>query len=105
MVVPMITRFFDHNPETGMTEIFHYDNGRVWMETVMDAQPVFDDNQREYNSVDERAKWGEFTKVASVPMHLFTEMRRSGVLKDPKAIAKFLNDRDNLKFRTRPGRL
>ena len=103
----MEARFFDYDPVTGATEIFHYDplTGRVTLERRMDVEPILDDNQRAYNSVDERGRWGEFTKVASIPMDLYAELRRSGLLQDPKALAKYLNDRDNLKLRTRPGHL
>lgn len=102
-----VTRVFeDFDPATGKMTLFHWDDsGRVTLETIQEVQPILDDAQRDYNSVDERARWGEFQRVGTIPMPLYMQLRREGILQDPKALAKFFNDRDNLKLRTRPGRL
>jgi hypothetical protein len=102
-----VTRVFeDYDPATGKTVLFHYeDNGRVTLETLQDVEPILNDAQRDFNSIDERARWGEFQKIGTIPMPLYMQMRREGILQDPKALAKFFNDRDNLKLRTRPGRV
>lgn len=103
----VVTRFFDSDPSTGKTVMWHFDmdTKRVTMETLQDVEPILDDAQRDYNSVDERARWGEFQKIGTIPMPIYMQLRREGVLRDPKALAKWLNDRDHLKFRTRPGRV
>jgi hypothetical protein len=39
-------RLFDRNPDTGITEWFHYDHqsGDVHLETVQDVEPILDSN-------------------------------------------------------------
>jgi hypothetical protein len=70
---------------------------------VQDVSTITDANKRQYN--DNTGKWGEMSKVASIPLPVYYELKRQGIADDPKALKKWLNDRDNQVFRTRAGTL
>jgi len=71
---------------------------------VQDVEDVAESNKQSFNQVDERANWqGDMHKVASIPMAIFYDLKRKGILDDPAAMKKWLNDSDNRVFRTRPG--
>ena len=53
----------------------------------------------------QRLAWGEWSKVASIPMPLYYRLKRDGIADDPKRMKAWLNDADNRFFRTRPGRV
>lgn len=101
------SRLFNSDPAAGITEIFHYDEmaDTCTIETRQDITDLIEGNKAEYASIDERAKWGDMHRVASIPMNLYMKMRAEGITRDAKAMRKFLNDPDNRFFRTRPGRI
>lgn len=47
-------RLFDHDPDTGVTEYFHFDSltGDVHIETVQDVSGILDDNLARRNDED-----------------------------------------------------
>lgn len=95
----------DYCPETGVSSWFRYNDAddTITMRETQDAEVLMRLNQHQYNATDERARYGDgLQKMGSIPLTMFYE---NGMNKDPDAIKKFLNDRDNAKFRTRPGRL
>lgn len=95
----------DYEPLTGISYWFRYDEDTdtITMRETQDAEVLMRLTQAQYNSTDERARYGDgLQKMGSIPMTLFYD---KGLNKDPEAIKKFLNDRDYQKFRTRPGRL
>lgn len=81
--------------------------GGLVVETVQDAEPIVEANKALANMYDERTpfKGDGFHRVASIPLVIFFDLKKKGVLDDPKAFARWLNDRDNAAFRTRPGRV
>jgi len=99
----------DYDPVTGHAQEIHVDDEQIVVAEEQDVTDIIDQNVSEYASVDERAHFGELRKVASIPMSVFFELQRQGILAyngqptDQKRFAQWLNDRDNLKFRTRPG--
>jgi hypothetical protein len=99
----------DIDPITGHEQTLHVDDEQIVVSEEQDVTDIIDQNVAEYASVDERARFGEMRKIASIPMSVFFELQRKGVLThngqptDQAAFAKWLNDRDNLRFRTRPG--
>lgn len=102
----MISRPFSHDPLTGTTTTFHYDdNGVVTIETQQDVTELVEHNKSSLASIDERARWGEMTRVASIPLPIYVELREKGILRDQKAFKAWLNDPANRFFRTRPGRV
>lgn len=104
----MQTRLFDADPVTGIRRLFHWDpvDRKAHIETIHDVEDILEGNKERYNGVDERAGWkGEMHRVASIPMPLFFELKKKGIVDDPKALRQWLNDSDNRLFRTRPGRV
>ena len=102
-------RVLDYDPATGITQWFHYDEatGDMGLETEQDVTSVIESTKGAFNPVDERASWkGDVHKVASIPMTIYHELAKiSNNFKDQRVIRKWLNDKDNRVFRTRPGKL
>ena len=96
-----------YDPETGTTKWWHYDADKdeAKIETVFEVGDLIEQNKKQYASTDERARYGEWSKVASIPMALFYRLKNEGIVDDPKRMKAWLNDRDNQLFRTRPGRV
>jgi len=103
----MSKRLFDYDPETGTTKWWHYDADKdeATIETEFQIGDLIEQNKAQFNSTDERAKWGEWSRVASIPMALFHRLKQQGIIDDPAAMKRWLNDPDNRLFRTRPGRV
>jgi hypothetical protein len=88
--------------------IFHDTDGDYTLEVRQDVSGILEKNKSEYAATDERAKWGEWTKVASLPLALIDDLNKKGIMRgfaimDQRAFKAFLNDPDNRFFRTRPG--
>jgi hypothetical protein len=50
--------------------------------------------------------WGEMTRVAAIPMNIYQRFVRPALdQRDDRWLAKFINDGDYSKFRTRDGRV
>jgi hypothetical protein len=103
----MSKRLFDYDPETGTTKWWHYDADKdeATIETEFQVGDLIEANKAQFNSTDERARWGEWNRVASIPMVLFHRLKQQGIIDDPAAMKRWLNDPDNRLFRTRPGRV
>ena len=99
----MSKRIFDTDPLTGITRYWHVkDNGEFVIETEQKIN-VDEANTRARNATDKRAKWGDMSRVASIPLSVFYELKRKGITDDPQAMKRWLNDPDNRAFRTREG--
>ena len=98
-------KLFDKDDALGITRIWHYDadTDKATIETRQDVSKIIEENKQEYAQIDENARWGEWTKVASIPMSIYFQLKREGKLDDQEYMKKWLNDRDNQYFRTRPG--
>jgi hypothetical protein len=103
----MSKKLFDYDPETGTTKWWHYDADKdeATIETEFQVGDLIEANKAQFNSTDERARWGEWSKVASIPMVLFHRLKQQGIIDDPAAMKKWLNAPENRLFRTRPGRV
>jgi len=98
-------KLFDKDDALGITRIWHYDaeKDEATIETRQDVSKIIEENKQEYAQIDERARWGEWTKVASIPLSIYFQLKREGKLDDQEYMKKWLNDRDNQYFRTRSG--
>lgn len=96
-------RILSENPEFGTKTIFHSTPDAIHIEKVQDVTDIVEDAKSVFNSTDERARWGEWQRVASIPLAVYHDLKAKGIADDPKAMKKWLNDRDNQAFRTRPG--
>jgi hypothetical protein len=95
------------NPLYGTKAFWHFDDvtGLAHIETTYDAEQLIETNVAEMNEHTSLDRWGDGRRVARIPMHIVSELRRRGILDDPVRFAKWLNDPDHRKFRTRPGRI
>ena len=102
-------RVLDYDPVTGITQWFHYDEatGDIGLQTQQDVTAIIEGTKGAVNPVDERAPWkGDVHKVASIPMSIYHELAKiSNNFKAERVIRKWLNDKDNRVFRTRPGKV
>jgi hypothetical protein len=98
-------KLFDKDDALGITRIWHYDpeTDKATIETRQDVSAIIEENKSEYAQIDERARWGEWTKVASIPMSIYYQLKREGKLDDEAYMKRWLNDPDNKYFRTRSG--
>lgn len=100
------------NPVNYRQSAVHADgDGGIIIETRQDISDILEQNKKEYNSFDERAKWSDElfgNKVASIPMTVIDELNKQGIMRgfavlDEKRFRAWLNERDNRVFRTRTG--
>lgn len=100
----MDKRLFDHDPLTGITRWFHYDdaNDDFYIQTQQETQDIVDQNMREANEAGDGWK-GDWHKVASIPLTTFMQLQKQGITQDQAALKKWLNDPDNAYFRTKHG--
>jgi hypothetical protein len=94
----------------GKESNFHDVDGGYVIETKQDITGIIESNKAQFNAIDERAKWGEWTKVASLPNVVVDELNKQGIMRgyavvDEKRFRAFLNNPDNRFFRTRPGQV
>jgi len=75
------------------------------IETTQDVTEIIAKNKASSNEVDKRKPWGEWSKIASLPMTIYFDLKHKGILDDKVAFNKWLNDPDNKYFRTRGGRI
>lgn len=101
------SRIVSENKAIGQKQVWHdHEDGSVTIQTVQNVEDVAEENKQTFNQFDERANWkGDMHRVASIPMSIFYDLQRKGILNDPVAMKKWLNDPDNRVFRTRPGQV
>lgn len=88
--------------------IFHDADGNYIIENRQDVSRILEKNKAEFAAIDERAKWGDLTKIATLPMVVIDDLNKKGIMRgfaviDERGFKAFLNDPDNRFFRTRPG--
>ena len=99
----MSRMYIDYDPNA---KIRHFtdtdaDTGITTFGVEQDVTELIEANRQEYNSAPHR--WGELTRVASMPRSVYEVLKREGIIDDPVAYRKWLNDPDNRAWRTRPG--
>lgn len=102
--------FFDYDALTNTTEYFHQEaDGSFAIEAVQDVTEIVEANKRVQNL--DTGRWRDFTEVANIPLTKWLELQQSGIMdlkgkiRDQKAMKRWLNDPENLYFRTRLGRV
>ena len=106
-------RLFDQDPLKGTTTEFIYEHapsGResedsVVINTKQDVTDIIRKNQESRNIVDRHQRYGDWSKVASLPLTVYYDLKTKGVLDDEAAFKRWLNNPDNRFFRTREGRV
>ncbi len=98
-------KLFYKDDALGITRIWHYDadTDKATIETRQDVSKIIEENKQEYAQIDENARWGEWTRVASIPMSIYFKLKAEGKLDDEAYMKRWINDPENKYFRTRPG--
>lgn len=86
-------------------------DGGIIIETRQNVSGIIEQNKKEYNSFDERARWSDHlfgNKVASIPLTVIDDLNKIGIMRgfhvvDEKRFKAWLNNSDNRVFRTRTG--
>lgn len=106
----MTKKLFDYDPVTGTRQWFHWndDTDTFTIQTEQKVDDLIEANRESFNQFSGASdKFGDLigqrTRVASIPMNIYMDLKKKGITKDPKAFKKWLNDPDNAAFRTRPG--
>ena len=106
-------RLLDNDPLTGIKTQFAYEEDssgklskdKFVISTEQDVTKIIESNKRSANAVDKHAPHGEWSRVASIPLTVYYQLQKDGVLDDQKALKKWLNDPDNRYFKTRGGKV
>ena len=104
-------RTLEYDPLTGIKHDFIFEAGdspsqdKFVIETTQDVTELVKQNKRSLNEVDKHAPYGEWSKVASLPLSVYWSMKKQGIVDDKKAFNKWLNDPDNRYYRTRGGKV
>ena len=104
-------RTLSYDPLTKIKTDFVFEAGdkpsddKFTIATSQDVGSIVKANKVVRNEIDRHQKHGEWSKVASIPLSVYYDLERRGILKDQKALKKWLNDSDNQAFRTRDARL
>ena len=102
-------RNLSYDPMSGIKTDFTYEAGETLADdsfvisTSQDVSKIIEANKRSANAVDKRDKWGEFSKVASIPLSIYYDLKKQGIIDDEQRFKRWLNDGDNKLFRTRGG--
>ena len=101
----MDSEILNSNPAAKIDEITHYDDtdGKTYVEQVQDVTEIVEHNKALLNGLDERMPWGQGRRVASIPLVVYEQLRKDGIIGDQKKFRAWLNNPDNRFFRTSPG--
>ena len=99
------------NLQSRQTAVHADGEGGIVIEMRQDVSDIVEQNKKEYNSYDERARWSDElfgNKVASIPMTVIDDLNKAGIMRgfavlDDKRFAAWLNDPMNRAWRTRTG--
>lgn len=99
-------KLFSHDDLTGITKWWH-DNrdGTVTIETTQNESPILQANQELYKETDKHTKWGDMSRVASIPLTVYYDLLKRGILNDENAMKKWLNSEEGRPFRVRAGKV
>lgn len=89
----------DFGYETGDT----LNDDTIIISETQDVTAIIEANKRSANAIDRHQKHGEWSKVASIPLNIYYDLKRQGIVDDPVRFKRWLNDGDNKYFRTRGG--
>ena len=102
-------KFTDDRGKT--TSIGLNDKDEITIKQEQDVSALIEQNKKEYNNAD--SKWSDElfgNKVASIPFTAIDKLNKEGIMKgftvlDQKRFFAWLNNPENLFFRTKPGQL
>jgi hypothetical protein len=102
-------KFTDDRGKT--TSIGLNDKDEITIKQEQDVSELIEQNKKEYNNAN--SKWSDElfgNKVASIPFTAIDKLNKEGIMKgftvlDQKRFFAWLNNPENLFFRTKPGQL
>lgn len=99
-------RLFDVDPLSGARTYFTYEHATdtVRLETEEEVSPVLDANEA-FRQLDSGNWRGDMHLVASIPLVIANDLQRRGILQNKKKLRAWLCDRDNMKLRTKEGKI
>jgi hypothetical protein len=68
------------------------------------VEDVLDENRRERNN-EHGKPFGEWKRIAQIPALIVNQLMREGIWDNKERLKKWLNDQNNIKMRTKEGRL
>ena len=100
-----------HKDDVKTTSIGLNDKDELTIKQEQDVSALIEQNKKEYNAAD--TKWSDElfgNKVASIPFTAINKLNKEGIMKgftvlDQKRFFAWLNNPENLFFRTKPGQL
>lgn len=97
------TRVIEYDGPTRSKKLFHWDAATqsFTIETVTEVDDIVEQNKLEKNNINTKSWKGDIHKIASLPVMIWMQLRKSGCLQDPKCLRKFLLDPENRHFLTR----
>ena len=101
-------KVLNYDPVMKSRTLWHHDtiDDTTVIRNEYDIEDVLEFNKLRFNRIDERQNWkGDIHHVASIPIGVYMDMMRNGRIVSNKDLRKWLDDKDQLPFRTRPGRL
>ena len=99
----MNRRIIDHDPESGISHVFYSNGDEYRVVAEQDVSSLIEANKKALIEAPDR--FGEWTRVASIPLVELNRLRREGKLNDQPYLKRWLNDSDHRYFRTHPGRI
>jgi hypothetical protein len=102
-------KYTDHNNKATSVDLNEKDEITITQE--QDVSALIEQNKKEYNNTE--TKWSDQlfgNKVASIPYTAIDYLNKQGIMKgfsvlDQKRLFAWLNDPENLYFRTKKGHL
>ena len=102
-------KFKDSNDRT--TSVGLNEKDEITLQTEQNVDALIEQNKKEYNNAE--TEWADQlfgNKVASIPFTAIDNLNKQGIMKgftvlDQKKFFAWLNDPDNLFFRTKKGHL
>lgn len=97
----VISKLFDVDPVLGTETWHHYDPSKdeATLEVKQVVDRLFEQNAEERKETASE-RFGNWRKVASIPLNVYFDLKRKGIIDDPKEFAKWLNKSENRVFRT-----
>lgn len=98
-------KVLSHDPASGITRFFHYSaaDDEFVIQTKQDTSNIIEANKFAMNNTPKR--WNDMDRIASIPVSIYFDLKKKGIVDDPKAFKKWLSDPDNRFFRTKEGNL
>ena len=95
-------KLLNPDPDSGISQVFHYDPGTEMstITTEQEIDPITYCNRFLSNEQGKRFAKSGITKVASIPLGVYYDLKRKGIVDDQVAFRRWMNDSDNRVFRT-----